>query len=240
MKKLPFNKNNKETASKPVQLIHSNVGGPITPASHEGYSYWITFIDDHTCYPWILFLKNKSEAFTMFKQWKAEVKAWMGHCIENFLLSDNWIKFLHTDSGGKYMLTKFREYLWQHGIVHETTAAKTPESNGLAECMNQTIVYQGVSMLIDSGLPKSFWVEVFHTVTYLVARSPATGLKGKTPYKALTVQRVDPTFFRPFGCIAYALVCKLLHKKLDSKAHKCVMLGYEYRKKAYRLFNLTT
>lgn len=76
--------------------------------------------------------------------------------------------------------------------------------------------------------------------TYLIAQSPAAGLEGKTPYEVLTGRRVDPTFFWPFGCIAFALVDKSHCKKLDSKARKGIMLGYEYGKKAYKLLDVST
>jgi hypothetical protein len=50
MKKLPF-KHERTTAIAPLALIHSDIGGPITPQSSKGFCYWITFIDDYTCYP---------------------------------------------------------------------------------------------------------------------------------------------------------------------------------------------
>ena len=239
MKKLPFNCNDKWTASQPLELIHSDVGGPIEPTTHDGYCFWITFIDDHTCYPWIFFLKKKSDAFSTFRTWKKHIEAFMDNTISELRFSDNWIRFLWSDGGEEYNSDEFCDYICNNGIVHKTTAANTAKSNGLAECMNQMIVFHAVSMLIDSKLPKSFWGEAFHTATYLIAWSPAAGLKGKTQYKVLTGRRVDPTFFWPFGCIEFALVDKYHHKKLDSRAHKGIMLGYEYGKKAYKLLDVS-
>ncbi|EGN90990.1 hypothetical protein SERLA73DRAFT_43314, partial [Serpula lacrymans var. lacrymans S7.3] len=53
-----------------------------------------------------------------------------------------------------------------------------------------------------------FWVDAMQTAAYITARSPASGLHGKTPYEILFKRRVDPTLFRPFGCQAYALIPK--------------------------------
>ena len=163
----------------------------------------------------------------------------MDNTISELRFSDNWIRFLWSDGGEEYNSDEFCDYICNNGIVHKTTAANTAKSNGLAECMNQMIVFHAVSMLIDSKLPKSFWGEAFHTATYLIAWSPATGLKRKTQYKVLTGRRVDPTFFWPFGCIEFALVDKYHHKKLDSRAHKGIMLGYEHGK-AYKLLDVST
>ena len=65
-------------------------------------------------------------------------------------------------------------------------------------------------MLIDSGLPKTYWKEAFSMATFLIARNPSAGLKGKIPFAKLTKTKVDPTLFRPFGCVAYALIPKKL------------------------------
>ncbi|KAG2046524.1 hypothetical protein BDR06DRAFT_899116 [Suillus hirtellus] len=63
-------------------------------------------------------------------------------------------------------------------------------------------------MLIDSQLPKTYWTHAFHTATYLIARSPASGINGQTPFEALTGRKVDSSGLQPFGCRAYALVPK--------------------------------
>ncbi|EGN91205.1 hypothetical protein SERLA73DRAFT_80909 [Serpula lacrymans var. lacrymans S7.3] len=44
-------------------------------------------------------------------------------------------------------------------------------------------------MLHDSKLPKSFWVDAMQTAAYITARSPASGLHGKTPYEILFKRR---------------------------------------------------
>ena len=37
-------------ASKPLQLVHSDVHGPVKVSTHQGYRYWVTFIDDFSCF----------------------------------------------------------------------------------------------------------------------------------------------------------------------------------------------
>ncbi|CAI7775129.1 unnamed protein product, partial [Closterium sp. NIES-53] len=45
----------------------------------------------------------------------------------------------------------------QHGIKQQLTTAYTPQSNGVAERANQTIIECGRTILVDSGLPLRFW-----------------------------------------------------------------------------------
>ncbi|RVX19049.1 Retrovirus-related Pol polyprotein from transposon TNT 1-94 [Vitis vinifera] len=49
------------------------------------------------------------------------------------------LKCIQTDNGGEYY-GPFDEYCRQHGIRHQKTPPKTPQSNGLAERMNRTLV----------------------------------------------------------------------------------------------------
>ena len=60
----------------------------------SAYEYYVTFIDDYSRNTWIYFLKNKSEVFKKFKEFKA--------LIENH--SERRIKTLRPDNGGEYTL----------------------------------------------------------------------------------------------------------------------------------------
>ncbi|EGO20790.1 hypothetical protein SERLADRAFT_442137 [Serpula lacrymans var. lacrymans S7.9] len=104
--------------------------------------------------------------------------------------------------------------------------------------MNQTLATLATTMLHDSKLPKSFWVDVMQTAAYITACSPALGLHGKTPYEILFKRRVDPTLFRLFRCQVYALIPKDKRQgKFYSKGHKAIMIGYTHGKQAYKLLD---
>lgn len=77
----------------------------------------------------------------------------------------------HTDGGGEYK-SDFDDYLKEIGISHEVTAPYTPEQNGKAERLNQTIMGPVRALLIHMKLPKSLWAEIAKAVVYLRNRSP--------------------------------------------------------------------
>ena len=58
-------------ASAPLELIHTDLCGPLSVSTPEGYRYWCVFIDDHTRYRVVVLLRRKSDTFTAFKQFKA-------------------------------------------------------------------------------------------------------------------------------------------------------------------------
>ena len=142
------------------------------------------------------------------------------------------IKVFCSDGGGEYTSHKFDGFLCNCGIIHEKTAPHSPQQNGLAEVMNQIIVECLCSMLFDGNLPKGFWVWAALMAVYLTNQSPAKHLN-TTPHEAWTGNKPMITDYQPFGCPAYAHVPKQNCKKLDSRTHKCIMVGYMEGTKAY-------
>lgn len=68
MEKLPF-KQSRSRADKPLQLIHSDVMGPIKPSSCPGQKrYIIVFIDDYSRYANMYCLKSKNDSGQAFER----------------------------------------------------------------------------------------------------------------------------------------------------------------------------
>ena len=170
-------------------------------------------------------MRTKDQAFEYFVEWKALAEKSSGKRL----------KTIRSDNGGEYTSKKFEAYLKSEGIRHEYTIPKTPEQNGVAERLNRTLVESSRSMLLDANLPQRFWAEAVSTATYLRNRCPTRAVEGKTPYEAWhgTKPRVD--HLRVFGCTAYAHIPKSERGKFDSKARKCILLGYGSNTKGYRL-----
>ena len=57
-----------------LNMVHSNVCGPMSSSSLSGYMYYVSFIDDFSHKTWIYFLKGKNEVFGKFKEYKALVE----------------------------------------------------------------------------------------------------------------------------------------------------------------------
>ena len=209
-----------------LDLVHSDVCGKMSTGSLSGCEYFLTIIDDKTCYTWIYVLKHKDEVFARFLEWKALVENSTGRKL----------KALRTDNGGEYTSKEFETYLKQNGIGHERTVPKTPEQNGVAERMNRTIIETARCMLAEAKLPWKFWAEAVSMAVYLRNRSPTTAVSGMTPFEALTGDKPCVDILRVFGCFAYVHVPKDERRKFDSKSKMCILLGYGSKTKAYRLY----
>ena len=64
-----------------------------------------------------------------------------------------------------------------------------------------------------------------------------TGVKEKTLIEAWKGQKPNVGHLTVFGCAAYAHVGKDERQKLNVKSRKCVLLGYDTKKKGYRLYD---
>jgi hypothetical protein len=53
-----------------LELVHSDVFGPVTVTSLGGSLYYVSFIDDFPRKIWIYFLRKKSKVFERFKEFK--------------------------------------------------------------------------------------------------------------------------------------------------------------------------
>ena len=84
--------------------------------------------------------------------------------------SESYVKWICSDGGTKYVNKAFWDQLKTDGTLHETSAPYTPEQNGLAERMNQTLSTLANTMLEKSKLPKSFWANAMATAAYVTAR----------------------------------------------------------------------
>ncbi|XP_049346101.1 uncharacterized protein LOC125810676 [Solanum verrucosum] len=78
-----FPKGKSWRANSVLELVHSDICGPINPISNGGKKYFITFIDDYSRKTWVYILQEKSEAFNVFKSFKAHVENETRKIIKN-------------------------------------------------------------------------------------------------------------------------------------------------------------
>jgi len=121
--KLPFPTGGGRVDTQRLELVHSDLMGPVTPKSLGGSEYILTFIDDRSRYTWVYLLKRKDEVFERFKEWKSEVERSTGIKV----------KTLRSDNGGEYWGKEMVAFLRKEGVVHESSTPRTPEQNGVAE-----------------------------------------------------------------------------------------------------------
>ena len=217
-------------STRKLQLVHSDICGPMQTQSIGGAKYFVTFINDYTRCCAVYFMKFKSEVLDKFKEFE----------VTTTNDADRAIGSLRTDNGGEYLSSAFQNYLKEKGIRHELTVPHSPQQNGVSERMNRTLVESARSMIAHAGLSNIFLAEAISAAAYVRNRLPTTALKeGETPYERWYGRKPDVSHFRVFGCMAYAHVPDCERRKLDAKSKKMRFVGYSLTSKGYRLFDET-
>jgi transposase InsO family protein len=179
-------------------------------------------VDDSTKYCYVYLLKSKDEAIEKFVLYKTEV--------ENQL--DAKIKMIRSDRGGEYV-EPFGQYCAEQGIIHETTAPYSPQSNGVAERKNRTLKEMMNAMFLSSGLPQNMWGEAILTANYLLNKIPKKKVD-KTPYELWKGVKPSYTYLRMWGCLAKVMIPLPKKLKIGPKTVDCIFIGYAHESSAYQ------
>ena len=143
---------------------------------------------------------------------------------------------------GEYINNDMSQFLSVHGMLHQTSCHDTPQKNGVAERKNRTLLTITRAFIIESRVPISFCAEAIATATYLTNCLPFKPLHYKTPLDTLSSFVSIPSYHslfppRVFGCVVYVHLPQKACTKFESRAVKCVFLGYGVNHKCYRCFD---
>jgi Integrase core domain/GAG-pre-integrase domain len=211
-----------DKATKAGDVIHSDVVGPL-PASLSGSRYFVSFIDEWTRFVTVTPMTAKSEVLTCFKEFKV--------MFENQY--DTTIKSVHSDNGVEY--APVEQYAKARGIAVTRSAPYTPQSNGIAERMNRTLVEAVRTTLAQSGLPKVFSAESLANAVMVRNRMPRDN--DVSPYEQISGHQPTLERYRPFGCLGMVHLDESKRKKLDAKTIPCVLLRtIDHR--TYRMYDI--
>ena len=98
----------KSRATRPLDLVHSNLDE--FPVHSTGSFKWTAmYLDNHSSYGVMFYLKSKDEEFTAFKAYKAWAERQTGTTL----------KCKRTNHGGEFCLNEQRTYLKENGIEHQ-------------------------------------------------------------------------------------------------------------------------
>ncbi|KAE8880413.1 hypothetical protein PF005_g18175 [Phytophthora fragariae] len=97
-----FSRNPEKTvkSAEVLDLIHSDVMGPMQTMTPGGCAYAVMFIDDFSRHVTVYFMKKKAEVLEKFKRFKT--------VMEN--ATERKIKRIRSDNGGEYTGRLFKEF----------------------------------------------------------------------------------------------------------------------------------
>ena len=100
----------------------------------------LTTIDDFSRNVWVFFMKQISDVFSTFKDWKTMIEKQTGRQV----------KCLHTNNGLEFCSDEFNSLCKKERIVRHRTVYHTPQQNGVAEHRNRTLMEKVRCMLSNA------------------------------------------------------------------------------------------
>ena len=124
-----------------LEIVHTDLCGPIGIESYIGEKFFILFVDDYSRMMAVMYLRNKSEAFEKFKWYLARVEKEIGKRL----------KCLRSNRGGEFISHEFNNFCIERGIKRQVSAPGTPQQNGIAERRNKSIMNCARTLMIEKS-----------------------------------------------------------------------------------------
>ena len=116
LKRWPFRHQASYRATEQLELVHGDLGGPVSPATPSGWCYFLLLIDDTTRYMWVVLLDSKAAAADAIKRPQAAMEKECGHKL----------RVLCTDNGGEFTMAEYMAYYADEGIQRHYSAPYSP------------------------------------------------------------------------------------------------------------------
>lgn len=214
----------RQRATRPLEIIHTDICGPVEPITWDGMKYFISFLDDYTHFTTVYLLTGKYEAVQAIKDFIKESETkWNLKTAK-----------IRCDNGKEYVNNQLKEWCKNRGTVLDYTIPYSPQLNGKAERLNRTLMDKSRSLIFESGSNEEMWGEAIRVAAYLTNRSPTADLN-KTPFEMWTNKIPNLSYIQIFGTDTYAKQLGYL-KKLDERSQTYLFVGYAPH--GYRLFDM--
>jgi transposase InsO family protein len=192
------------------RLIHADIAGPFVSSLSGSHQYVLVFVDDHSRFKAVYFLKNRSQAPACIRRFIASFTALLnsGRSEQNRVVGT-----LHTDNAGEFLSREFTDIL-ASASIHATTAPPHVHAlNGVAERAIRAIMELARANLHASGAPNSFWDYAVEHAVDILNRTTGPPLSKLSAYEILTGSKPKIMSIMPFGCRAFAVKPRVSYSK---------------------------
>nr|GEV40258.1 retrovirus-related Pol polyprotein from transposon TNT 1-94 [Tanacetum cinerariifolium] len=196
-----------------LNLLHIDLCGPTRVATINGKKYILVIVDDYSRYTWTMFLRSKDETPEVLKDFLTMIQ----RNLQAPMIT------VRTNKGTEFLNKTLNAFFKEEAIEHQTSTARTPEQNGIAERQNRTLVKAARTMLSASQLPLFFRAEAIATACYTQNRSIIILTHDKTPYHIINDRKPSIKHLHIFGCIFYITRDGENLDKMKEKRDQCIL-----------------
>ncbi|CAM8984340.1 unnamed protein product [Rhodiola kirilowii] len=215
---------------KPLELIHADVWGSYSTNTMSGCRFFLTIVDDFSRTTWTFLMKKKSEVSALVIKFFKLIETQYNDKIKTF----------RSDNGTEFFNDTLAQFFSDRGCIQQSSCPYTPQQNGVVERKHRHLLDVARALRFQANLPKVFWGDCVLSATYLINRSPSVVLNFKSPLEVLFGAPPVIHHLRVIGCLCYVGTIAHQRDKLDPRSTPCILLGYPYGQKGYKIYNLQT
>jgi hypothetical protein len=168
-----------------------------------------------TCMIWTLQLKTKSDTTKMFNQWVIE---------RNSESSANYkVQRFHSDNGGEFTASTFREVCAKHGIKQTFSNTNEPRQNPYVERASCSINSLVLTSITTGNLDRNTWWRAQLNASNVLNSFQKEGWED-APYTMYYQEGPDMSLVAQMGCHIVGYRAKLLNT-IDPKWHPGSITG---------------
>jgi transposase InsO family protein len=139
----PFPRATTFRVERQLELVYTDLCGPITPPTDGSKKYFLLVVDDFSRYMWLELIRSKDETLRFFKKVNALAVNERGSRLLAF----------RSDRGGEFNSADFTSFCKENDIRLLTTSMYTPQQNGVVERQNQMVVEMAHCLLKSMAVP---------------------------------------------------------------------------------------
>jgi hypothetical protein len=145
--------------TKVNEHVHTDLGGLAQVQLMGDKTYMMLFTNRGAGHSKVYFLANKLAKMTLqaLKHYHKLSEKQTGKPLKQNRM----------DEGSEFDDRLWKEYLAEHGIIHEMTSPYSSSRNAIAKHVNRTVMDCVRTILHDAGLPSTYWAEGAATIVYL-------------------------------------------------------------------------
>lgn len=194
--KSPF-RMTEERATKPFEMIHSDISGPFREPTPTGANYFAIVVDDYTKHIKVQPISNKDHARVFLQNYIKTIHQQTLYKVQT----------VRTDNDSVYCSREAEAWFKAEGIHHQLTVPYSPQSNGVAERNIRTLKEMGSALLHNASIKynlndPSLWGEAVKHAAHILNNTYKKELKG-TPNQTIWNRLPNIGSYRVWGCPAW-------------------------------------
>lgn len=203
---------------KPLELVYTELMGPMSTLSIEGYRYAQSFTDDYSGMVMVYFLKSKTDTVQNIKRFLTDIAPY------------GEVKRICSGGGAEFTSHDFQALLTKYGIRHDTVSPRQNDSAGRGL---KTLYDMSTCSLQESKLPDELWNYAVQMAANVRNRWYCRHTR-KTPYELFTGKRPNMSKLQRFGSICFTY--KQEREKMDLRSEKSVFVGHDKYSPAFLVY----